>query len=131
VTKGITTAQIESTVRMALQIGLQVTCSFILNLPFETPEKARATISFAKKLKSIGAQIQAHMLAPYPGTDIYNNLDKYNVKLKHQGMELWKIMSHPLYLEDRPPSPIVFNSLISEQELSKIWSEATSVFDYY
>jgi len=131
VTKGITTNQIESTVKMALEIGLQVTCSFVINLPFETPERARRTIVFAKKLKNMGALIQAHMLAAYPGTEIYNNLDKYNVRLKHQGIELWKVMSHPLYLEDRPPTPLVSNNLISEQELAKLWAEATSVFDYY
>lgn len=131
ITKGITAEQIESTVKMALRIGFQVTCSFVINLPFETPEKARTTISFAKKLKEMGAQIQAHMLAPYPGTPIFENTDKYNLTLKHQGKELWKVMSHPLYLEDRPPVPIVSNNLISEQELTKLWSEVTSVFDYY
>ncbi len=131
ITKGITASQIESTVKMALGIGFQVTCSFVINLPFETPEKARTTISFAKKLKGMGAQIQAHMLAPYPGTPIFENMDKYNLTLKHQGKELWKVMSHPLYLEDRPPEPILSNNLISEQELAKLWSEVTSVFDYY
>lgn len=131
VTKGITTSQIESTVKMALEIGFYVTCSFVINLPFETPQRARRTITFAKKLKGMGAQIHAHMLAPYPGTEIYNNLEKYNVRLKQQGMELWKVMSHPLYMEDRPPTPLLSNNLISEQELTKLWAEATSVFDFY
>ena len=131
VTKGITTSQIETTVKIALEIGFYVTCSFVINLPFETPQRARRTILFAKKLKDMGAKIHAHMLAPYPGTEIYNHLEKYNVRLKHQGMELWKVMSHPLYMEDRPPTPLVFNNLISEQELTKLWAEATSVFDFY
>ena len=116
---------------MALEIGFYVTCSFVINLPFETPQRARRTILFAKKLKHMGAVIQAHMLATYPGTEIYNHLEKYKVRLKHQGIELWKVMSHPLYLEDRPPTPLVFNSFISEQELVKLWSDVTSTFDYY
>lgn len=131
VTKGITTSQIESTVRMALGIGFEVECSFVLNLPFETPERARATIAFAKKLKGMGAQIQAHMLFPYPGTDVYENLEKYNLTLKQRGQELWTQMSHPLYLEDRPTKQVLSNNFISEQELAKLWSEVTSVFDYY
>ncbi len=70
ITKGITTSQIESTVKTALEIGFEVICSFVINLPFETPEKARTTIRFAKKLKGMGAEIQAHTL-PLPGnTDI-------------------------------------------------------------
>jgi anaerobic magnesium-protoporphyrin IX monomethyl ester cyclase len=131
VTKGITTSQIESTVKMALEIGIEVECSFVINLPFETPQKARATIRFAQKLKGMGAEIQAHTLFPYPGTDIYNDPGKYNVTLKHRGQELWKLMSHPLYLEDRPPKPALSNNLISEQELARLWLEVTSIFDYY
>ena len=131
VTKGITTSQIESTVKMALRIGFEVECSFVINLPYETPEKARTTISFAKKLKGMGAQIQAHMLFPYPGTDVYENMEKYNMTVRKHGLELWKVMSHPLYMEDRPPKPIVSNNLISEQELTKLWSEVRSVFDFY
>ena len=120
ITKGITTNQIESTVKRALEIGFQMICSFIINLPFETPEKARNTISFAKKLKGMGAEIQAHMSAPYPGTPIADNMDKYNLTAKHQGKELWKMMSHPLYLEDRLPKPILSNNFISEQELANV-----------
>jgi anaerobic magnesium-protoporphyrin IX monomethyl ester cyclase len=131
VTKGITTSQIENTVTTALKIGFYVTCSFVINLPFETPQNAERTIVFARKLKEKGAHIQGHMLAPYPGTEIYNNLDKYNVRLKHQGMELWKAMSHPLYMEDRPPRPLLSNNLISEQELTELWAKATSVFEFY
>jgi radical SAM superfamily enzyme YgiQ (UPF0313 family) len=103
----------------------------VINLPFETPESARTTIRFAKKLKGMGAEIQAHMLFPSPGTDIYNNTAKYNITLKHRGQELWKLASHPLYLEDRPPKPVLYNSLISERELESLWSEVKSVFDYY
>ena len=130
ITKGITTSQIESSVKMALEIGYMVTCSFVVNLPFETLEEARTTIHFAKKLKAMGAQIQAHMLFPYPGTEIYNNLEKYNLTLNYQGEELWRFASHPLYLEDRPPKPVVSNNMISEQELAKLWLEVASVFDY-
>jgi radical SAM superfamily enzyme YgiQ (UPF0313 family) len=129
--KGISTSQIESTVRMALKIGFEVMCSFVINLPFETPERARATIRFAKKLKGMGAEIQAHMLFPYPGTEIYEDMDKYNLTLKYQGEELWNLMSHPLYIEDRPPTPLLSNNLISEEELAKLWSEVSSGFNYY
>jgi anaerobic magnesium-protoporphyrin IX monomethyl ester cyclase len=131
VTKGITTNQIHSTVKTGLEIGLEIECSFVLNLPFETAERARTTISFAKKLKAMGAKIQAHMLFTYPGTEVYTHMGKYNLTLKHKGKELWKLASHPLYIEDRPPTPLVSNNLISEEELTKLWSEVASVFDYY
>jgi anaerobic magnesium-protoporphyrin IX monomethyl ester cyclase len=132
ITKGVTTSQIESAVKMALQIGFIVICSFVINLPFENSEGARTTIGFAKKLKGLGAQIQAHSLAPYPGTEVYDNSEKYHLTLKHRGIELWKIMSHPLYLAEQVEyPPQISNNLISEQELTKLWSEIASVFDYY
>jgi radical SAM superfamily enzyme YgiQ (UPF0313 family) len=132
VTKGITTSQIEKTVKMALQIGYHVICSFIINLPYETPGAARNTIAFAKKLKDMGALIQAHALAPYPGTEVYDKPEKYNLSLKHRGIELWRIMSHPLYLAEQVEyPPQLSNNLITEQELAKLWSEVASVFDYY
>ena len=132
ITKGVSTSQIESTVKMALEMGFCVTCAFVLNLPFETFEAARNTITFAKKMKGMGAQILAHMLTLYPGTELYNNPEKYNLALKHQGAELWEIMSHPLYLAEQVEYPIqMLNSLISEQELVKLWSDVKSTFDYY
>lgn len=131
INKGISASQIESAVKMALEIGFEVMCSFVINLPFETPEGARTTIRFAKKLRSLGAEIQAHSLFPYPGTEVFNNMDKYNLTLNYQGEELWNLMSHPLYIEDRPPKPLLSNNLISEQELVRLWSEVASGFDYY
>ena len=133
ITKGISTSQIESTVRMALEIGFEVvTCSFVINLPFETPEKARNTIAFAKKLKGMGATILAHSLVLYPGSEVSNNPEKYNLTLKNRGTELWNIMSHPLYLAEQVAYPIqMSNNLISEQELVRLWSEVKSTFDYY
>ncbi len=131
VTKGITTSQIESTVKMALEIGFCVTCSFVINLPFETPQRARRTIAFAKKLKAYGRPDSGAHVATIPGNGDIQQPREIQSSSKHQGIELWKVMSHPLYLEDRPPTPIVFNSLISEQELVKLWSDVTSTFDYY
>jgi radical SAM superfamily enzyme YgiQ (UPF0313 family) len=132
ITKGVSTSQIESTVKMALEMGFCVTCAFVLNLPFETFEAARNTITFAKKMKGMGAQILAHMLTLYPGTELYNNPEKYNLALKHQGAELWEIMSHPLYLAEQVEYPIqMLNNLISEHELVKLWSDVKSTFDYY
>lgn len=129
--KGTTRSQIESTVKMALEIGFRVVCSFVTNLPFETLERARSTISLAKKLKGMGAVIQGHTLFPYAGTETYDNMGKYNLTVKQTGQELWKLASHPLYLEDRPPIPLVCNNHMSEQELTKLWPEVTSLFCSY
>jgi radical SAM superfamily enzyme YgiQ (UPF0313 family) len=127
--KGITTGQIESTVKMMLEIGFEVICSFVINWPFETMERAEATIQFAKKLQRAGAKIQGHMLIAYPGTEIYDNMERCNLTPKYRGEELWKILGQQ-YLPGES-IPLLSNNFISEQQLMKLWSEITSGFDYW
>jgi radical SAM superfamily enzyme YgiQ (UPF0313 family) len=129
INKEITTRQIENTVKMMLEIGFEVICSFVINWPFETMERAEATIQFAKKLQRAGAKIQGHMLIAYPGTEIYDNMEKYNLTPKYRGEELWKILGQQ-YLPGES-IPLLSNNVISEQQLSKLWSEITSGFDYW
>jgi hypothetical protein len=80
----------------------------------------------------MGAKIQGKILAPYPGTEVYDNTNKYNLTITHRGEELWKIMSNPLTLAERYAYPSqLSNNLISEQELAKLWSEFIPVIDSY
>lgn len=129
INKGITTSQIENTVHMMLEIGFDVICSFVINLPFETMEKAETTIRFAKKLRSAGAKIQGHMLVPYPGTELYKNMKKFKLTPKYRDEELWKVLGQQYLPGDS--TPLLSNNVISEQELAKLWSEITSGFDYW
>jgi radical SAM superfamily enzyme YgiQ (UPF0313 family) len=116
-------------VKMALEIGYEAICSFVINWPFETVERAKTTIQFAKKLQSVGAKIQGHMLIAYPGTEMYNNMDKFNLTPRYWGEELWKTLGQQ-YLPGES-IPLLSNNFISKQQLAKLWSEITSGFDYW
>ncbi|MFO7964297.1 MAG: radical SAM protein [Desulfobacterales bacterium] len=79
--KGITRRQVIDAVRMCLDAGLSPQASFILGLPGETPETMQDSIEFGQVLRKMGVQHGFHILAPFPGTEIRENIDRYDLKI--------------------------------------------------
>lgn len=77
--KGITLKQISEVNRLCKKIEIEVRASFMIALPGENPALAEKTIRFAKKLNPDYAQFC--ITTPYPGTELYDNINKYG-KLK-------------------------------------------------
>lgn len=75
VRKGITLEQTRRAVRAAKAAGLRVSTPFIFGLPGETFEEGLRTIEFALELDPDIANF--HALTPFPGTDLYDHLDRY------------------------------------------------------
>jgi radical SAM superfamily enzyme YgiQ (UPF0313 family) len=73
--KGITLDQTRTAVAAAKKAGLKVYTPFILGIPGETYEEALQTIDFAIELDPHYANF--HTMAPFPGTELYDNIDKY------------------------------------------------------
>ena len=72
VSKQATVAQAEQAIRWAKEAHIKTYCAFILGLPGETRETAMDTIRFALRTLPNGAQF--NVLAPYPGTELYETL---------------------------------------------------------
>src|SRR2546426_425227 len=72
VSKQATVAQAEQAIRWAKEAHIKTYCAFILGLPGETGESAMDTIRFALRTLPNGAQF--NVLAPYPGTELYETL---------------------------------------------------------
>jgi radical SAM superfamily enzyme YgiQ (UPF0313 family) len=79
--KGITTEQVISAVKMCKDAGIMAHISFILGLPGETPETLKETVEFGERLKELGAYHGFHLLAPFPGTEVRQESDKYGIKI--------------------------------------------------
>ncbi len=79
--KGITLEQVEIAVKMAKDAGLSPHASFILGLPGENEQTLANTMAFAQKIEALGCCYGFHLLAPFPGTDICENLDQYDIKV--------------------------------------------------
>jgi len=73
--KGITPAQIKKAVKAAKKVGLTVYTPFIFGIPGQTFEDGLKSIEFACELDPDIANF--HALTPFPGTDLYDDIDKY------------------------------------------------------
>jgi radical SAM superfamily enzyme YgiQ (UPF0313 family) len=79
--KGITLDQVVSAVEMCNRAGVTPHASFILGLPGETTETLKDSIEFGDQLSKIGVMHGFHILAPFPGTDVREHLDQYDLKI--------------------------------------------------
>ena len=80
--KGITIEEARRAVRLATEAGINVMASFILGLPGETPETAQKTADLANELlRDYGARYGFHLLAPMPGTEVYERADELGIRL--------------------------------------------------
>ncbi len=75
VRKGITLDQTRRAVKAAKEAGLTVYTPFIFGIPGETFEEALKTIEFACEINPDIANF--HAITPFPGTELYDNIDKY------------------------------------------------------
>lgn len=73
--KGTTPEQIKRAVKTAQDVGLKVSTPFMFGIPGETFEEGLQTIEFAIELDPDMANF--HAITPFPGTYLYDNLDKY------------------------------------------------------
>jgi radical SAM superfamily enzyme YgiQ (UPF0313 family) len=73
--KGISLEQTRKAVRAAKDVGLKVFTPFLFGIPGETFTEGLKTIEFACELNPDVANF--HSLTPFPGTELYDNIDKY------------------------------------------------------
>jgi anaerobic magnesium-protoporphyrin IX monomethyl ester cyclase len=81
VKKGITIPKVIKAIKMCKEVGIDPHVSFILGLPGETPETLKETQDFGDVLDSIGGSYGFHLLAPFPGTAICDENDKYDLNI--------------------------------------------------
>ncbi|MFH0786583.1 MAG: radical SAM protein [Pseudomonadota bacterium] len=77
------------------RLGIAVTAFYILGFPTDTKESIKATVEYARKLNTVGAQFT--LFTPYPGTQIFEEMkpvinkdyeafDIYTPVFKHQNL---------------------------------------------
>lgn len=79
--KGINLKQVVDAVKMSKDAGIAPMASFILGLPGETDETLKETVDFARELNALGANYGFHILAPFPGTEVRQEKEKYGLKV--------------------------------------------------
>lgn len=81
VKKGITTEKVIEAIRMCIDAGIDPHASFILGLPGETPDTLQETQDFGDVIHQNGGSYGFHLLAPFPGTAIYDENHEYDLKI--------------------------------------------------
>ncbi|HBB18648.1 MAG TPA: B12-binding domain-containing radical SAM protein [Syntrophus sp. (in: bacteria)] len=76
--KGITREQVREAVSLCRETGIIPHTSFIVGLPGETPETLEETGEFAA---SLGSLYGYHFLAPFPGTTVREEVEKYDLEI--------------------------------------------------
>jgi len=80
--KGITPRDMRRGVKAATDAGLEVFSSFIIGLPGENADTILASRAFASEInEDYGVQYGYHMLAPLPGTDLYEKAGDYGIRI--------------------------------------------------
>ncbi len=79
--KGITLDQVVEAAKMCVEADVIPHASFILGLPGETPKTLQETHEFGEMLKEIGVSYGYHLLAPFPGTAVRDDHEKYGIKI--------------------------------------------------
>jgi radical SAM superfamily enzyme YgiQ (UPF0313 family) len=73
--KGTKIEQIRKAVKTAKEVGLTVHTPFLFGIPGETFDEGLKTIEFACEIDP--DIVSFHAITPFPGTELYDNLDKY------------------------------------------------------
>lgn len=85
--KKITKEQVRKAVSRALEAGFEVYCSFTFGHPGDNQESLQATSEFMTEIKAMGAEANAGIITPYPGTPIYENADQYGITIHDRQWE--------------------------------------------
>ncbi len=101
--KKITPREVKEAIDLTQQAGIEAMASFILGLPGETEETLFNTINFAHELKATCA---IHALAPFPGTELYENAEKLGIKILTDDWSRFNANEAITQTRDVPPEMI-------------------------
>jgi radical SAM superfamily enzyme YgiQ (UPF0313 family) len=87
--KNLDLKKVEEVVALCKKVGIDVGCFFVIGMPGETKDNIKATIEFARKLRSIGAKSCSFFIAnPFYGTRMYTISRKKGYLTREDGKEI-------------------------------------------
>jgi radical SAM superfamily enzyme YgiQ (UPF0313 family) len=118
--KGITLDQVRHAVSLCREAGIIAHTSFIVGLPGETAETLRETGEFAA---SLGSLYGYHFLAPFPGTTVREEVERYDLEILTDDWTRYDANS--AIVRTAALSPEEMNRFVAdfESEIAKAWEE--------
>jgi len=93
-------------------IGLPVNAFLMIGLPGETKETAQQTVQWVRDAKP--TKFGYNIFVPYPGSDIYNNRDKYDITIHEMPNEKAITKGDPDSIESFVSTPSLSKDQISD-----------------
>ena len=91
--KGVKVKNIEKSLKETQEAGIEARCSMMLGLPGETKEAVEKTISLLIKWNP--SFVQFHTTIAFPGTELYNNSEKYGRIVGNQMVRKFDLSGNP------------------------------------
>ena len=112
--KGVKIEEHEMAIKILKNVGMNVACFFMAGLPGESEETPELNISFVKRTRP--DRIFCATFMPYPGTEIWRDPEKYEVKIITKNLSKYNQVSG-VGEEDREFAVIPFG--LSYKQLSQ------------
>ena len=118
VRKKITKKQIREAVSQIKKEGIDLTIYLMIGFPTETKAEMQETLDFARELDPTYYSLS--ILAPYPGTEIYDALIRSEIKLPKEHWEYFFHQSKDMILTDDIDMALVDECLLLNEKNSKV-----------
>jgi len=115
--KGIKLEQIENAFRLAHKHRIETVAHFMFGAPMESEGTIKRTIEFAKKINP--TLVSFNILTPYPGTKVFEDLNKRNLILTKE----WSAI-------DQSKATVIKTEHLSNEQLQKFMKLAYKKFYY-
>ena len=116
--KRITKKQVREAISLIKKIGIDLTIYLMVGFPTETEEEMRETLDFARELDPTYYSLS--ILAPYPGTEIYDDVIRSGIKLPKEHWEYFFHQSKDMILTDNIDENLIEECLSLNEKNGKV-----------
>jgi radical SAM superfamily enzyme YgiQ (UPF0313 family) len=118
VKKKITKKQVRDSVSLIKKVGIDLTIYLMIGFPTETKEEMQETLDFARELEPTYYSLS--ILAPYPGTEIYDDVIRSGIKLPKEHWEYFFHQSKDMILTDNIDRVLIDECLSLNEKNGKV-----------
>ena len=118
VKKKITKKQVRDSVSLIKKVGIGLTIYLMIGFPTETEEETRETLDFARELDPTYYSLS--ILAPYPGTETYDDVIRKGITLPKEHWEYFFHQSKDMILTDNIDENLIEECLSLNEKNGKV-----------
>lgn len=128
--KNTSIQQVDDAVRWSKTSGLFVQSFFIFNCPGENEETIENTYNLIQKTPIDAVEI--NLLTPYPGTHLWDNLEKFNMKIVNHDFNYYNTKKYVIENLDFPKKKFVptFKKLLKRLNMTPVPGYTPEIYNF-